>query len=225
MAKKDKEENKIADATLVKGLRGRLSFPALFKKDQFDRYSLALIIEPGSDADKKINAAMNAAGKQKWPGKDKDGNPKWKKVLSKLKKKGNVCYLEGDDDREELEGMMVLRANSAQKVPVKDRDGRTDLTIEDGVIYSGCHVSAVIQVWAQDNDWGQRINASLKGVQFWKDGEAFTGGGVASDDDFEDLSDGSDDDDDEDEDDEDDRPKKKAKSKKRRDDDDDDDLA
>lgn len=221
-----KEEKKIGDDTMLRGLKGRLSFPALFKKDQFDRYSVALIVEPGSDTAEKIEKALKAAAKAKWPGKDKEGNPKYKKILKKLKKTGKVCFLEGDDDREELEGKMVLRANSVQRVPVKAQNGVDDLTAEDGVIYSGCNVSIVANIWAQDNDFGQRINASLRGVQFWKDGEAFGGGGVAGEDDFEDLSDGVDDDE---EDDEDERPSKKDKAKKKKkvvdDEDDEDDLA
>ncbi|MDQ9777799.1 DUF2815 family protein, partial [Acinetobacter baumannii] len=44
------------------------------------------------------------------------------------------------------------------------------------------------ELWCQDNNYGKRINASLRGVQFLKDGEAFAGGGIASEDDFEDLS-------------------------------------
>jgi hypothetical protein len=43
MAKK--EEKKVASPTLLKGLKGRVSFPYVFKKDQFDRYSSALIID------------------------------------------------------------------------------------------------------------------------------------------------------------------------------------
>ncbi|EOA7521129.1 ssDNA-binding protein, partial [Escherichia coli] len=39
---------------------------------------------------------------------------------------------------------------------------------------------------------GKRINASLGGVQFLRDGDAFAGGGVASADDFDDISEGAD---------------------------------
>jgi hypothetical protein len=46
----------------------------------------------------------------------------------------------------------------------------------------------VVEIWAQDNNYGKRINASLKGVQFVRDGDAFAGGGAASPDEFEDLS-------------------------------------
>ena len=40
-------------------------------------------------------------------------------------------------------------------------------------------MNAIVELWAQDNNYGKRINASLAGVQFAKDGEAFAGGTVA----------------------------------------------
>ena len=46
-------------------------------------------------------------------------------------------------------------------------------------------------VYAYDNK-GKGIGFSLGGVQFFKDGDAFTGGGVASTDDFDDISEGAD---------------------------------
>jgi hypothetical protein len=138
--------------------------------------------------------------------------------LKKLKNSGKVCYLEGDEDREEYADKMVLKASNVQRVKVKDRSGQEELTAEDGVIYSGCFVSQIVDIWAQDNDFGRRINASLKGMQFWKDGEAFTGGGIAQDEDFEDLSDGAEDDEDE-------APKKKKKKRSVEDDEDESDLA
>ena len=60
---------------------------------------------------------------------------------------------------------------------------RTPLTAKDGVIYPGCYVNVSIDFWAQDNSYGKRINAQLRGVQFVKDGERL-GGSVAAADDF-----------------------------------------
>jgi hypothetical protein len=42
-----------------------------------------------------------------------------------------------------------------------------------------------VEVWAQDNQHGKRINASLLGVQFVRDGEKLAGGSTATADDFE----------------------------------------
>jgi hypothetical protein len=46
-------------------------------------------------------------------------------------------------------------------------------------------VDVSIDVWAQDNNYGKRVNASLRGVKFARDGEPFAGGGAATEDDFE----------------------------------------
>ena len=53
---------------------------------------------------------------------------------------------------------------------------------------------AKVEIWAQNNKYGKGIRAELRGVQFYRDGDAFTAGGVAKADEFEDLSvDGDDD--------------------------------
>lgn len=46
-----------------------------------------------------------------------------------------------------------------------------------GKVYAGCHVNAVLSIWAQDDpEFGKRLNASIEAIQFWEDGEAFGGG-------------------------------------------------
>jgi hypothetical protein len=75
---------------------------------------------------------------------------------------------------------------------VIDRD-KSPLTAEDGKPYSGCYVNCSLELWAQDNSYGKRINAQLGGVQFFKDGDAFSGGGSAADaDDFDEITEGAD---------------------------------
>jgi len=44
---------------------------------------------------------------------------------------------------------------------------------ENGKPYAGCYVNMSIRLWAQDNQFGKRVNAQLRAVQFVKDGEAF----------------------------------------------------
>lgn len=34
----------------------------------------------------------------------------------------------------------------------------------------------MVEFWAQDNNYGKRVNATLLGVQFVRDGAAFAGG-------------------------------------------------
>jgi hypothetical protein len=47
-------------------------------------------------------------------------------------------------------------------------------------------VNAVIRIWFQDNEHGQRINASLEAVQFLRKGEAFGATQIDVDDAFDD---------------------------------------
>jgi len=41
-----------------------------------------------------------------------------------------------------------------------------------------------VDIWPQDNKWGQRVNCTLRGVMFANDGENFGGGTPASADEF-----------------------------------------
>ena len=62
-------------------------------------------------------------------------------------------------------------------------------------IYSGCYVDCSVEIWAQDNQYGQRVNAQLRGVMFVRDGDAFGAGGSASADEFTPATEGADADD------------------------------
>ena len=68
-------------------------------------------------------------------------------------------------------------------------DGKpAKLTAESGRIYAGCYVNASVDIWAQKGKY-QGVRCTLLGVQFAKDGEAFSGSRPASSDDFESLVD------------------------------------
>ena len=58
----------------------------------------------------------------------------------------------------------------------------------ESLIYSGAFVHALVDLWAQDNKWGRRINCTLQGVMFANDGENFGGSSVATDNAFADLA-------------------------------------
>jgi hypothetical protein len=103
-----------------------------------------------------------------------------------------VCFHKGAKTNssgevyEGFEGTFHLNASNKVRPTVIDRN-KAQLTQADGRPYGGCYVNMLVEIWAQDNNFGKRVNASLKGVQFVKDGDAFAGGTVASPDDFEDL--------------------------------------
>jgi ssDNA-binding protein len=55
--------------------------------------------------------------------------------------------------------------------------------------YPGCYGYTSLALWAMDNKYGKRILVNLRGVQFDKDGEAFSQGDIAPEDEFEALED------------------------------------
>ena len=163
----------------VKIPNGRISFPSLFKKAEFNgdigKYE-ATILFPKSDT-KTYDAIMKAIEECK-----KD---------NKLKvAKDKVFIKDGDDvEYDGYEGMWAVKASNNKRPTVINRD-KTPLVEEDEVIYAGCFVNAIIEPWGQNNTYGKRINANLLGIQFVKDGEPFGDGGkVANDDDFDDIED------------------------------------
>jgi hypothetical protein len=96
-----------------------------------------------------------------------------------------------DGDLKDYDGyanQFYIRASNQVRPTIVDRN-RATITEKDGKIYSGCYVNAIVSLWAQDNKFGKRINANLRGVQFAADGEAFAGGNAARADEFEQLED------------------------------------
>ena len=174
-------------------VKARLSFPALFEAEQYQgtgdfNYSAQFLVEEGSEADKSVREAIKQVATEKW--KEKATG-----VLKGLhNNKQLCCYYEGDIvGRDGYEGMMVLTAKRKEgdgRPDIRDRDA-SPLTEKDGKPYAGCYVNAVVELWAQDNNYGKRVNASLSGVQFFRDGDAFAGGGAASEDEFDDIAEGA----------------------------------
>jgi hypothetical protein len=155
----------------------RLSFPSLFRKAVFSgeetKFEGTFLLDKVGQADKiaEIDAAIKRLVKD---------------VLKGAKLPADkICLRDGDDvDYAGYAGHMSIKASSAKRPMVLDRD-RTPLSEDDNRIYAGCHVNAIIELWAQNNQWGKRINANLLGVQFFKDGEPFSDGVTASADDFD----------------------------------------
>jgi hypothetical protein len=61
-----------------------------------------------------------------------------------------------------------------------------------GRIYSGMYVNAHVEIWAQQNDSGKGIRATLLGIQRFKDGDAFGGGQAPDEDAFGEITEGAD---------------------------------
>lgn len=170
-------------------VKARLSFPALFEAEQYQgqgdfSYSAQFLVEEGSESDKAVREAIKQVATEKW----KDKAPGILKGMSNNKQL--CCYYEGEIvGRDGYDGMMVLSAKRKQndgRPDVRDRDA-SPLTEKDGKPYAGCYVVGIVDIWAQDNNYGKGVRATLMGVQFVKDGSAFSKSVKATDDDFEDL--------------------------------------
>lgn len=182
----EKSANEEKELGKVKLVNVRLSYPDLFEPRGFEdgkpTFNATFLIPKDSPLIKTIEAEMQAVAKEKW-------GDKWKAIYLQLQKADKLATHDGDTkpDSQGYEDMIFINSRRKTKPKVLDRD-KSELTETDGRPYSGCYVHAVIKLWAQDNGYGKRINAELKGVQFYKDGDAFAGGGsAASEEDFEDL--------------------------------------
>jgi hypothetical protein len=175
----------------VKLQKVRIAFLVLFEPKTVNgegdpAFSATFVIEPGSANAKALNAALAAVAKEKWA----DKAPA---ILKDLKAKGKVCYQEAAKTNasgevyDGFEDMHFCSARSKTRPLVLDRD-KSPLSMTDGKPYGGCYVNVSLDLWAQDNNFGKRVNASLKGVQFDSEGDAFGGGAPASSDEFDDLA-------------------------------------
>lgn len=154
-----------------------------------DKFNCSFLIPKdtpeGKAIAKKISDAIKACGDAKWGvNPPKPAAQKW---AMKPEKK---CLRDGDlETYDGYAGMYYLSASNTRKPALKGRN-REDLTEAMGRPYSGCYVNGIVRIWAQDSkEYGRRINASLEGVQFVKDGEAF-GAAPLADDAFDNLGDG-----------------------------------
>tara|TARA_R110000823_G_scaffold103904_2_gene221581 strand:- start:333 stop:860 length:528 start_codon:yes stop_codon:yes gene_type:complete len=159
----------------------RLSFPSIFNRATFDgkegKYEATLLLDK---SDTKTKAKID-------------------KVIEDAIKAANVkvpndkrCLKDGDDsDYDGYENVWSIKASSSKRPTLIDRD-KTPLVEDDDVLYAGCYVNAIIDVWIQNNQYGKRANANLYGLQFVKDGEAFGSGPVDVTDEFDDIDDDDD---------------------------------
>jgi hypothetical protein len=168
----------------------RLAFPQLFEAAQVNgegkpAFSASLLFPKTHPAYAAVQKAILETAKEKWP---KEGE----KIAKLAFEKDKTCLHNGND-KEKYDGFpgnwyVSCRTQTRPLVLAADK---SPLTEKDGKPYAGCYVNASIEIWAQDNQFGKRINAQLKGVQFLRDGDAFSAAAPGSPDDFEDLSDGA----------------------------------
>ena len=146
-------------------------------------FSVTALLDPKHPALAELAAAEEAVAKEKW-------GAKADATLKAIRAAGKGVIKDGDlkATYAGFEGNKFVSMRSEQRPNVFGRNNE-QLTQADGVVYSGCYAHVVLEVWAQDNSYGKRINAQVTGVRFSRDGDSFGGGATpAAPDDFADLS-------------------------------------
>jgi hypothetical protein len=170
----------------------RLAFPNLFEPTTVAgegklRYSATLLIPADHPQIEEIKAAQLAIATAKWAGKAAT-------IVKGLDKQDKLALHDGDT-KSKYDGFpgnfFISAAAQENAAPtVIDRD-RSPLSARSGRPYAGCFVNASIELWAQDNSYGQRVNAQLRGIQFYQDGDSFSAGRPADADEFEEATEGA----------------------------------
>lgn len=160
-----------------------------FEEGKTPKFGCQLIL-PHKDTAQiaKVKAAIEQVAKEKWAAKGAG-------VIASLQGTDFLCLREGakKPDREELENADYIAASNKVRPTIVDRD-RTPLTEADGKPYSGCYVNAKIDIYGFEINGKKMICATLMGVQFVENGDAFSGASVMAADEFDDLADTGDDD-------------------------------
>ena len=159
----------------------RLSYPYLFSPyKEGDKYSCKMMLDVNNPEHKKVIAQLEKAIKK--VASDKFDKP----PKSVLPYGAKCCLINGDDhDMEDYDGHVIVSASSKPRPPVVDRH-KNPLAEADNVIYAGCFANVTIDLWVMDSpEFGKRVCANLRAVQFYKDGERFGAKPVDADDEFD----------------------------------------
>ena len=159
----------------------RLSFPSLFKKAVFEgvetKFEATFLVDKTKQADlvDTVNKHIDNFLADKFP----KGAPKSVK---------RTVFVDGDTkDYDGYENQMAFKGSNSKRPTVIDRD-KTPLTEDDGVLYAGCYVNAIVDLWYSDHPkGGKQVLGSVLGVQFVKDGEAFGADTAAGVDEFDEI--------------------------------------
>lgn len=169
----------------------RLSFPRLFKPEAFEEggtktFQATFLLDPSNEEHKKQLKAINKEATRLAQEAFGAGTK-----LGQLK---GVCFGKGDDlDKvyDGYEGMYYVRTANTVRPAVANRRGEPVAEGDPQEPYAGCYVNATLSLWIQNNKWGKRVNANLRGVQFVEDGEPFGQEPISAENEFEALDDNS----------------------------------
>lgn len=184
----------MATRIMLKGVT--MAFPALAEPQAFGEgepaYGAKFPVAVDSEHQKLIEDAMLAEAKEAW--KDKASS-----VLTMLAEDGKLAFTKKvyrskktGEAYQGFEGKHYLSARNAKTQPSVYNQYGEEVSGKDNILrqaFSGAIVNASVEIWAQDNKWGRRINCSLRGVMLTGEGENFGGGSTpASADEFSALA-------------------------------------
>ena len=170
-------------ATIIMLKNLMLAFPALAEPQSFGEgepaYGAKFPIKPNSEQQKLLEDAMLAEATEAWKDKAKsvlemlneDGKTAFTKKVYRSKKTG--------EPYQGFEGMHYLSTRNAKTQPtVYDQYGEavTGKGDIERKAFSGAVVHASVEVWAQDNKWGRRVNCTLRGIMLTGEGGNIGGG-------------------------------------------------
>ena len=164
--------------------------PQKVDDDSAPRYGASFLLPKNDPQVEEIKKRIRIVATEKWKSKADE-------ILAVLEKKDKTALHDGND-KPKYDGypgnFYVSAAAKPDAAPTILNQDRTPFVEGKGMkrIYSGCYVNVSVEFWPQDNKYGQRVNATLRGVQFAKDGDSFSAARPADSNEFEDVQDGAD---------------------------------
>lgn len=177
----------------------RLAFAHVFTKrpgmqnndgsTSVDKYEATLIVMPGGENEKKIQAKIAEVAEEKY---GKDWQEHYKEFADDQKglRKGSLKVSQSGDIYDGFDGMKYIVAKNTTRPGVFDTKNNPVAEGDDSAPYSGCYVHAEVDVWAlKKQGVKKRIVTDLLGIRKAADGDAFGAGAAPSKADaFADLS-------------------------------------
>lgn len=160
----------VEDGAAIKLSRVRLSYPhivapAKLMNSNRETYSAAFICNFDQPSRELVSSHLRNMWKSLLKIRDReitnDDIPPAKSFMSN----GN------HKKQPEYKGFLIISASESVERRPRVYDKHGNLTSDPNACYAGCLVNAIIRPWAQDNEFGQRVNAGLVGVQFCSDFE------------------------------------------------------
>lgn len=163
-----------------------------------DKYGASILLDKETAADqiKAVRAVIARIAGEQWKGKIVTVKGQSEKIVDQSNPKAErvvllgVCLHDGEEKADkDGYGDHVMYVSGSRKESdgpprVVDKAQQDIRPEESHYPYAGCYVIASYRLWAQDNDFGKRVNAELRAVIFDKHGEPFGKGTVDLDSDF-----------------------------------------